>query len=72
MVPSASEHLGARHGVAKGIEIEEAPDDLLVTINLDDLGLLRPRMTVTDHEVTVGQFLHSGDPGQLDTGQFPL
>ena len=29
-------------------------------------------MAVADHEVTIGQFLHSGDPGQLDAGQFPL
>src|ERR1700722_18678006 len=65
-----SQHLHRCQPVAERLEVLERPDDLLVSANLEQLGVGGPGVAVADDQIAVGQDVQSSHPGKADSGQF--
>src|SRR5205814_2334234 len=66
------EHLRIRGGVAEAAKIAERPNHFFGAVDFDDLRIVRPRMTIAQNDMAVGQDLQRGHPGELNLRQVVL
>ena len=71
-MPLQVQHLRRRQSIAEVLKIFKRPDDLFASRHLDQLRIVRPRMTVADDYVPVRQDLQVCDPGKSDSRKLLL
>src|SRR5262249_2836102 len=55
--------------VSERLEVLERPRDFLVARDLDELGVVRTSVGITEDQVAVGQEFQSRDPAKVDSRQ---